>query len=173
MGGVHFVALRATIAGAVAFVLAFPSAGLAQNSPLVGTWKLVPERSTFEPGPVPYSTMTLNFSATERGLTNRVKGVDTEGRPIDATYFIVTDGRSHPVIGEDRFDSSSYVRVNDATTVYMRRKHGTTVIAGSRMLGRDGKTLYFREKRVDDEGRERGRALLVFEKEQGQAAASK
>ena len=137
----------------------------AQESSLIGAWKFVPEKSRFEPGPAPYKSMTLNFSETDRGLENDVDGMDAEGRQINGSFMIVTDGKTYPVTGMSAFDSSSYTPVSDSTTVYVRNKLGTTVIVGSRVLSHDGKTLTYSEKTVDRDGRERGRALLVFERE--------
>ena len=152
---------------AFAIVAGQPSVGFAQHQhdALLGTWKFLPEKSTFVPGPDPYRSMTLNFTVTEAGLKNEAKGVGVDGRPVHATFMIVTDGKFYPVTGLSAFDSSSYVPVSDRTTVYVRRKHGSSVIAGSRMLSSDGETLFFREKAVDSQGRETGRAVLVFEKE--------
>ena len=152
---------------AFAIVAGQPSVGFAQHqhNALLGTWKFLPEKSTFVPGPDPYRSMTLNFTVTEAGLKNEAKGVGVDGRPVHATFMIVTDGKFYPVTGLSAFDSSSYVPVSDRTTVYVRQKHGSSVIAGSRMLSSDGATLFFREKAVDSQGREIGRAVLVFEKE--------
>ena len=155
------------LAISVLTLLAFTGAAsqaFAGDDALVGRWKLNPERSNFEPGPAPYQSMTLNFSAAEQGLRNDVSGTDADGRPIQGAYMIVTDGKEHPVTGLSTFDSSSYTPVSDTTTVYVRQKRGATVAVGSRVLSKDGKTLIFREKNVDDLGREKGRALLVFER---------
>ena len=141
-------------------------AELEQAGALLGTWELNSEKSTVAPGPPPYQTMTLSFSATERGLRMDAKGVNANGSSIEAVYLIVEDGKYHPVTGIRNFDSSSYTRVSDRNTVYVRKKHGATVVVGSRTVSRDGKTLTFRQKTVDEFGRETGRALLVFEKQQ-------
>lgn len=159
---------RAAIAGlaALAIAAAVATPGFAQGDALLGAWTFVSERSKFTPGPVPYKDLTLKFSATERGLRNDAEGVDADGRPISATYVIVPDGKYHPITGVPEFDSSSYTRVGDKNTVYVRQKHGTTVVVGSRALTGGGKTLIFRQKSVDNLGMETGRALLVFEKQE-------
>ena len=131
---------------------------------LLGSWTFMPDQSTFEPGPAPYQSMMLNFSVSEKGLKNDVNAVDAQGHPIHASYLIVADGSDHPVTGMRAFDSSSYTPVSDTTMVYVRQNRGATVVVGSRVLSRDGKILIFKEKSVDDLGRERGRAFLVFEK---------
>mgnify|MGYP003575719627 FL=1 len=91
---------------------------------ILGSWTFMPEHSAFEPGPAPYQRMTLNFSVTENGLRNDADGVDGQRRPIHASYLIVTDGNDHPVTGMRAFDSSSYTRVSESTTVYVRQKRG-------------------------------------------------
>jgi hypothetical protein len=77
---------------ALAFVTAsdlpmiFPAEGHAQSDVLLGSWKVVPERSRFEPGPVQYKSMTMHFSKTADGLKNDITGIDVGGRPITQTF---------------------------------------------------------------------------------------
>jgi hypothetical protein len=148
----------------LAFTVATTDDVFAQSKALVGSWTLDPAKSRFDPGPIPYKSMTLNFSATDRGLKNEFAGVDAEGRPIKGAYMIVTDGKDYPVTGISTYDTSSYTPVGDNTTVYVRQKFGATVVVGSRVLSKDGKTLTYSEKTVDDLGRDKGKALLVFRK---------
>ena len=153
-----------------ALMVSTTNGAFAQSKALLGSWKFDAARSRFEPGPSPYKSMTLNFSATDRGLKNDVAGVDAEGQPIEGSYMIVTDGKQYPVTGMSAFDSSSYTPVSDTTTVYLREKLGTTVVVGSRVLSKDGRTLTFRQKHVDRDGRDRSNALLVFERDSSTAS---
>jgi len=160
-------ATHAAVAAVVAillFTVASTNDVFAQGKVLVGSWKLDAARSKFDPGPAPYKSMTLTFSATDRGLKNDFAGVDADGRPVKGSYMIVTDGKDYPVTGISEYDSSSYTPISNTTTVYVRQKFGTTVVVGSRVLSRDGRTLTFREKSVDREGRDRGDTLMVFER---------
>jgi hypothetical protein len=158
----HAAALA--VVAILVFTIATTSDVFAQGKVLVGSWTLDPARSKFEPGPSPYKSMTLTFSAIDRGLKGDFAGVDADGRPVKGSYMIVTDGKDYPVTGISEYDSSSYTPVGDRTTVYVRQKLGTTVVVGSRVLSRDGRTLTFREKSVDREGKDRGDALMVFER---------
>ena len=167
MWNMNFRGARATGVSVLALVAYIATAARTDFKPphaILGSWTFMREHSTFEPGPAPYQSMTLNFSVTENGLRNDVDGVDAQGHPIHASYLIVTDGNDHPVTGTRAFDSSSYTRVSESTTVYVRQKRGATVVVGSRVLSRDGKILIFKEKKVDDFGRQRGKAFLVFER---------
>jgi hypothetical protein len=136
----------------------------AQGQALIGSWTLDTAKSHFDPGPVPYKSMTLQFSAADQGLKGEIAGVDADGRPIKGSYTIITDGKEHPVTGISTYDSTSYTPVGDNSTVYVRQKSGTTVVVGTRVLSKDGNTLTYREKSVDNRGRDKGQALLVFRK---------
>jgi len=151
-----------SVVAILAFTAATTGDVFAQGKALVGSWTLDVMTSRFDPGPSPYKTMTLTFSATEQGLKGDLAGVDSEGRPIKGSYTIVPDGKTYPVTGLSAYDSSSYTPVGDNTTVYVRQKFGATVVVGSRVLSRDGRTLTYREKSVDDLGRDKSTALLVF-----------
>ena len=59
---------------------ALPGIGIAENNPLIGTWKLNLEKSKYSPGPAPRS-LTLSFVADGANLTNTAEGIDAEGRP--------------------------------------------------------------------------------------------
>lgn len=161
-------ARRALVAAALsAFVIMTSSAAtaLAQGGTLLGTWKLIPEKSTFAPASPPVKSMTLKFSATGAGFIKHVEGMDADGNPIETDTVVIADGKYHPVTGTPRFDSSSYTRLSDRNTVYLRQKLGEIVVVGSRVLSSDGKTLTFSEKTIDRLGRETGKALLVFKKQ--------
>jgi tetratricopeptide (TPR) repeat protein len=163
----HMRLCRAGIIALTSLGIAIGTATLAsaESDSLLGAWKFIPERSTFTQGPVPYQSMTLNFSLTQRGFRNVAKGVDADGTPIEATYMIVEDGKYYPVRGVAAFDSSSYTRVGDRNTVYVRQKRGTTVVVGSRTVSHDGKTLTFREKTVDSNGNQVSASVLFFIRE--------
>jgi hypothetical protein len=152
------------VAAILVFTVATANDVFAQSKALVGSWTLDPAKSRFDPGPIPYKSMTLKFSATGRGLKNEVAGVYADGQPIKGSYMVIPDGKTYPVTGISAYDSSSYTPVGDNTTVYVRQRFGATVVVGSRVLSKDGKTLTYSEKAVDDLGRDKGKALLVFRK---------
>ncbi len=157
-------AAAVSVVAILAFTVATTSDVFAQGKALIGSWTLDTAKSRFDPGPIPYKSMMLKFSAADPGLKGDVAGVDAEGRPIKGSYTIVTDGKEYPVTGMSAYDSTSYTPVGDNATVYVRQKFGTTVIVGTRVLSKDGKTLTYREKSVDDLGRDKGQALLIFRK---------
>jgi hypothetical protein len=151
-----------SVVAILAFTVATTGDVFAQGKALIGSWTLDTAKSRFDPGPVPYKSMTLKFSAADQGLKGDIIGVDTDGQPIKGSYTIVTDGKEYPVTGISAYDSTSYTPVGDNTTVYVRQKLGTTVVVGTRVLSKDGKTLIYREKSVDRLGRDKANAFLVF-----------
>jgi tetratricopeptide (TPR) repeat protein len=158
-------ARRAAIAILSVFAAALPQVVIAQSDPIVGVWHLVPERSSATPGPLPYKSMTLNFSAAGKDLKHDVEGAYADGRPLMATTTIVSDGKYHPFAGFSEFDTSSFNRINPNTVVYIRARRGTTVITGSSAVSGDGKTLIFSEQTIDAKGQRTGTRRLFFIKD--------
>src|SRR5215468_5745397 len=64
---------------------ALPRIGIAEDNPLIGTWKLNLEKSKYSPGPAPRS-LTLNFVADGANLTNTAEGIDAEGKAIKTVF---------------------------------------------------------------------------------------
>ena len=67
-------------------VAAVPQAGLAQNDPAIGTWKLNLAKSTYSPGPPPRS-QTITTQAEGQGHKFTVEGVDAQGNPLKAVFM--------------------------------------------------------------------------------------
>lgn len=121
---------------------ALPGIGIAEDNPLIGTWKLNLEKSKYSPGPAPRS-LTLNFVADGANLTNTAEGINAEGKAIKTVFAHIYDGKPHPTTGVagDLYDSSTYTRIDANTVNWIRSKDGKTVQTGSNVLSADGKTF--------------------------------
>ena len=121
---------------------ALPGIGIAENNPLIGTWKLNLEKSKYSPGPAPRS-LTLNFVADGANLTNTAEGIDAEGKATKSVFAHVYDGKPHPTTGVagGLYDSSTYTRIDANTVNFVRSKDGKTVQTGSIVLSAGGKIL--------------------------------
>ena len=121
---------------------ALPGIGIAENNPLIGTWKLNLEKSKYSPGPAPRS-LTLNFVADGANLTNTAEGIDAEGKATKTVFAHIYDGKPHPTTGVagGQYDSSTYTRIDAQTVNWVRSKDGKTVLTGSNVLSADGKTF--------------------------------
>ena len=121
---------------------ALPGIGIAEDNPLIGSWKLNLEKSKYSPGPAPRS-LTLNFVADGANLTNTAEGIDAEGKATKSVFAHIYDGKPHPTTGVPGglYDSSTYTRSDAHTVNFVRSKDGKTVQTGSIVLSADGKTL--------------------------------
>jgi tetratricopeptide (TPR) repeat protein len=130
----------------------------AQTNPLVGTWNLLPDKST---GPARYKSMTLKISGA--GDMVEVEGTDVSGKPVKQSYTIVTDGKPHPVEGIPDADTATWTRYSDTNTSYQYNKGKNIMLLGARSLSADHKTLTFREQLYDRNGKQLGTSILVFD----------
>ena len=136
---------RNILVGLTSFCLAATALlgiGIAEDNPLIGSWKLNLEKSKYSPGPAPRS-LTLNFVADGANLTNTAEGIDDQGKATKSVFAHIYDGKPHPTTGVagGLYDSSTYTRIDAHTVNFVRSKDGKTVQTGSIVLSADGKTL--------------------------------
>jgi hypothetical protein len=153
----HVFIRRAVIVAVAGFALAFAQAASAQNNPLAGTWKLDPAKST---GPVKYQSMTLSFGD---GTQMTLDGVDAQGKPVKGSFDAVPDGKQHPITGMGPYDSGSWTKANENTVSYQYFKGKGIVVLGTRTLSADGSTVTFRDNIYDNNGKQTGTSILVFQ----------
>ena len=116
MNFARFALVRLTAAAIIAALPAvLPDAAMAQNNPLAGTWKYVPEKSNYMPGPARFKDANLTF-ATSGDPVMTIEGTDAQGKPVKATFAAVPDCKPHPITGITTFDSGSRTKYNDTVT---------------------------------------------------------
>ena len=162
MNFARFALARLTAAAIIAALAAvLPDAAMAQNNPLAGTWKYVPEKSNYMPGPARFKDANLSF-ATSGDPVMTIEGTDAQGKPVKATFAAVPDGKPHPITGFTTFDSGSWTKYNDTVTTYQYNKGKNIAVVGVRALSADGSTLTFQEKTYDNNGKQTGTSVQVF-----------
>ena len=140
-----------------------PRIALAQSE-LVGTWKLNVEKSKFNPGPAPKSSV-LTYEAVGEGVKVTNEGVNAQGNPTKSVFGPFTsDEKPSPVTGVPDFNESTYKKVNDTTVEFVRLKDGKEVQRGTRLVSTDGKTLTFTTKGVNASGQQIDN-VAVYEKQ--------
>ena len=137
----------------VVFVLAWGAASVwAQTDPAVGTWKLNPAKSKYDPGPVPKSN-TIVITKAGNGIKVSAKGVDAEGNPTTTDYTVVYDKKDVPVKGTPAYDTVAASRIDPNTTQLTRKKGGKVVQTATRAISSDGKTMTVTTTGTDEKGR--------------------
>jgi len=117
----------------------FPEASFAQNSPLIGTWKLNLEKSKFPPGAAPRS-QTATFEQDGHNIKNTNQTIDAQGNTTTSVFLHIYDGQPHPTTGSPLYDASAYLRLDGNTVVLSRFKGGKLVQIGTIVVSQDGKS---------------------------------
>ena len=108
----------------------------------IGTWKLNPEKSNFDPNHRPTAgTMVLELNASSHYLL-KAEGLNAKGEKVtERPATLIADGQPHPV--PDFPGLSATVSKPDPNTIQTeaRREDGSIVGGGSYVVSPDGKSL--------------------------------
>ena len=155
-------ARRAAIAILAVFAMALPQTVMAQGSVLTGIFNFVPARSTVLPASQPkrYKSATLTVSGNQM----IIEGIDAQDKPVKITFDATVDGKPHPVVGINLYDSATFSRFSDTRATYNYMKGKTSITLGVRVLSADGNTLTFSEKTYNATGKEMNAQVMIFAK---------
>jgi len=136
----------------------------ADNS--LGTWKLNAEKSKYSLGPLPVKSITSVREAAGDGVKVTNTGERADGTAINATYTAKYDGSPASVSGQGApYDTVTLKQVN-ANKFSYEAKNGTTKynVHGEIEVSRDGKTMTFKVKGTDRDGKSMT-SELVYDKQ--------
>jgi hypothetical protein len=138
-------------------------AGIAQGKdPLIGTWSLNVEKSTFKGAPGPKGQ--LRTYARSDGLEKMTaRGVSAERKPTLVRYEARYDGMDYDITGSSGGDKISLRRIDALTTESTQKRDGKPAIVATRQVSADGKTLTVVTKGTLSDGRGID-STLIFEK---------
>jgi hypothetical protein len=123
-----------------AFCFVAFSTNLWAADPFLGTWKLNPTKSKFEPGPAPRS-LTVNWANDSDGIKVRSEGVRADGRPMQESYGAIYDGKERKKPGPWNFDSVINRQLSENEREDIFKKDGVIVGTSRLVLSADGKIL--------------------------------
>jgi hypothetical protein len=103
--------MKRTLFALALFSFTLPAFGQGVD-PLIGTWKLNLEKSTFIGTPAPKS-QTLTFTGEGHNFIDTVEGVDAKGQPFKLVFHDIFDGIPHPTTGTLDHDSTAFTRVGN------------------------------------------------------------
>jgi hypothetical protein len=147
----------------LAFGIASPA--LAQDAH-VGVWKLNFEKSKITPpptGPQPQS-ITRTYEKFGDGLKATLETVGADGKRTTATYSAHFDGKDYPYAGSAAIDAIALKRIDDHSFEAANKKAGKTVVAGTNVVSKDGKTLTWTYKGTNAQGQTTN-GVQVFDKQ--------
>ncbi len=140
------------------------SAGLAlttmawagEKDPYVGTWTLDVARTTYDPGPVPRSSVDVITTTADGSMHVVQESIAADGTKIRREWTARFDGKDYPVTGgaPGTTISLKYPDPKDPWTYdWVWKVPGVSTTTGRAVFSRDGKTRVIDEKAVDGSGK--------------------
>jgi hypothetical protein len=100
-----------------------------------GVYRLNFEKSTLK-GSIPKS-QTINMVGDELTLIS----IQQDGKPFTATYSVILDGKSQPIVGVPTYDGTTYAPLDPYTVGISRTKAGKVVETGTSIFSPNGKLI--------------------------------
>ena len=100
-----------------------------------GVYQLNLAKSTIR-GPAAKS-QTINIVGDELTLIS----IQPDGKPFTATYPVILDGKSHPIVGVPTYDATTYTPLDPYTVSVSRTKGGKVVETGTRIFSPNGNLI--------------------------------
>ena len=122
------------LAGAAGLALAADPIGM-------GTFKMDPSKSTFNPGPPPKS-LTTTFQPDGNKVKWKSERVGADGKTATATYHAAYDGKPYPIEGSPTADTVVLKRIDAYTSERVNMKGGQVVTTERRVVAKDGKSYF-------------------------------
>jgi hypothetical protein len=130
--------------------------------PVLGTWKLNLEKSSYNPGPAPKS-QTRIYEAHPEGIRVTIKTTMPDGRSTSVQHPLNYDGKEHPITGSSQSDAIVLQKIDDYTSEAVL-KHASKVLGRNRrVVSNDGKTMTISYEGTDNRGRQ-VKNIGVYEK---------
>jgi hypothetical protein len=141
------VTTKRWLAAAVVVGVVSGSALAQSTDPLVGTWKLIPEKSKGA------KAGTTKIEAVGKGVKFSVELVGQDGTKSSWGFTADYDGKDVPVTGTSPYgDTASLTRVDDKTIRITSKQGGKVMATSTIVLSADGKTRTSTTKGTDSKG---------------------
>jgi hypothetical protein len=128
--------------------------------PILGTWKLNLQKSTFLPGPA-FQSETRNYEEQKDGVKVTIRTVDGKGRQVTSVYLTTPDGEQHSVSGSGGpADSVALKRINEYTSESTLLHAGKEIAKTTRVVSPDGKTMTITYKGSNPDGNQVNYTLI-------------
>jgi len=128
-----------------------PAAHAQSKDPVMGTWKVNPAKSKYNPGPPPKEIVT-KFEAAGKAVKNTTEFTNAEGKAFTIVYTAEVDGKDYPLTGSATADAVSLKKLADGRIERTDKKEGKVTQTLVRSLSKDGKMLTVVQKGTSPKG---------------------
>jgi len=141
--------IAAALAACVMTLVA--AAAAADKDPFAGTWKLDVQKSKFEGGTPPKSSVaTITPVGDKRRLV--VHTVPSSGPEVTTESTAASDGKDYPMKGSATVDTVSVIKIDGRTLERRDKKNGHVVATLRATVSGDGKTMTVVQKGPTPQG---------------------
>jgi hypothetical protein len=139
---------------ALAVCLVVPTLMKADTNPVVGTWKINLEKSTYPTGMAPKS-LTRTITADGDNVTYSFEGTAADGSALKYSFTVKYDGKDYPITGTGPMGSDHITLklVNSHMTQGTLKKGDKVVATVHTTVSHDGKTATVSSKGTDKDGK--------------------
>ena len=146
----------------VVAICSYPWVAFAAD-PVMGTWKLNVEKSTYSPGPAPKSQVRV-YQEHPEGIRVTIKTTMPDGLSTSVEHPVNYDGKEHPITGSRQSDAILLKKIDDHTSESIL-KHASKVLGTNRrVVSNDGKAMTITFQGTDSRGRQVNNSA-VYEKQ--------
>ena len=135
------------------------------GDPLLGTWNLSLDKSSYGALPWPKSITRIFTVPREDEIQFAVHEVSADGRTVHINWVGKYNGKDYPASGATNYDSAAVKRLGDASLEWTFKKGGKLYVSATSVVSRDGKTLTMLWKGKNPAGEELV-VLHVYSKQQ-------
>ena len=147
----------------IAALLAFSTAVVAQDDPIMGTWK-VNTAKTKLPSGESAAALTRVHEPIPNGIKITRPLRDASGNPTRGTWTLYFDGKDYPVHGDANLDTLALKRIDRYTMEAVAKKDGQIHNRMRWDVTKDGKNLTWTSIRVLPPDRA-GTTVRVYDKQ--------
>ena len=127
---------------------------LAAADLFLGTWKLDPAKSKYDPGPGPKSS-TVVYSADGDWIAIKIEGVAADGKATSNSFRYKRDGKDYPwnTATESGKSTISIKMMDDHHSVATVKRDGKAISTSKNTISKDGKTRTMATTGTNAEGK--------------------
>jgi hypothetical protein len=152
--------MKSTIFALAFLGLMLPTFGQGVD-PLIGSWKLNLEKSTFT-GIAPPKSRTATWALEGQNLAVSVEGVEAKGQAFKIILRHIYDGQPHPVTGSPDYDSNTFHRIGNSISGIWFKNGKVVELTQAQLV--PGKTYTVIEEGINADG-QLYHDVLVFERQ--------
>jgi len=138
------------------------AACFADDSNMMGTWKLNEAKSKLGPGASKNSTVVYEPAGDNVKVT--IDGSDKDGKPTHTVWTGKFDGKDYPVTGDPNSDARSVTKVDSRTFGFNVTKDGKVTTSGRIVISADGKNRMVTTSGTDATGNQI-KSTTVYDKQ--------